>query len=130
MTKILVAEDEYPIRAVLVDILLDVGYEVIEAMDGGTALQKACHEHPDIILLDMMMPVMDGFQVLEKLQNDPATKSMPVIMVSAKGHEEDQLRATSLGASDYITKPWEPDEVESKVMRMEIAIAGRSAASI
>ena len=120
MSKILVAEDEEHIRKMLVDLLFYEGYDVIEAADGGAALEMACSEQPDLILLDVMMPVMDGFQVLEKLKNDLSTQSIPVIMVTAKGQERDELQARATGAWDYITKPWEPGEVESKVMNAEI----------
>ena len=122
MKKILVVEDERRIRQLLVDILVDEGYEVIEAEDGGEGLEKVRSEHPDIILLDVMMPVMDGYQVLEKLKSDSAIQAIPVIMVTAKGQDTDVIRARELGASDYISKPWEPDEVESKVMKIESAI--------
>ena len=122
MTKILVAEDEPRIRELLVDTLCDAGYEVVQAEDGGEALAKAFDEHPDIILLDVMMPVMDGFQVLEQLKNDPITQAIPVIVATAKGREEDQLQARSIGAWDYITKPWESDEVESKVRKVLLQI--------
>ena len=115
MAKILVVEDDEDIRNLLVDTLSDNGHEVIEAPDGGAGLEKAFLEHPDIVLLDMMMPVMDGLQVLERIKNDPYTQFTPVIMVSAKGQEQDVLKALGLGARHYITKPWDPDELESKV---------------
>ena len=119
MTKILVVEDERRIRELLVDILLDEGYDVIEAEDGREGLEKACSEHPDIVLLDVMMPVMDGFQVLEKLKDDPAAQSIAVIMVTAKGQETDVVKAKELGAIAYICKPWEPDEIEAQIKKVE-----------
>ena len=122
MTKILVADDERDIRNLLVDDLSDAGYDVIVAQDGSAAFDKACDESPDIILLDVMMPVMDGFQVLQKLKDNSATRSIPVIMVTAKGQEHDQQKAMTIGAYDYITKPWDSDEVESKVIRAEATI--------
>ena len=122
MTKILVAEDELDIRDLLVDLLCDAGYEVVEAADGGAALEQVCREQPDIILLDVMMPVLDGFQVLENLKDSPATRSIPVIMVTARGQDQDKLRARAGGAWGYITKPWNPNEVQTKVKAAETAI--------
>lgn len=115
MTKILVVEDELDIRELLVDILTDAGYAVIESADGGAALEKVGQERPDIILLDMMMPVLDGLQVLQKLKEAPDTQATPVIMVSAKSQEQDVRDAKAAGAWDYLIKPWEPGEVELKV---------------
>ena len=115
MTKILVVEDDQDIRDLLVDSLMDLGYDVVEAADGGAGYQRALEEHPDIILLDVMMPVMDGFEVLEKLKNNPATNSAPVIMVSAKGQEMDINTAVDAGAWSYIVKPWDPEDLEAKI---------------
>ena len=126
MTKILVVEDDTDIRNLLVDTLLDMGSEVIEAGDGGMGLHKAFTECPDIILLDLMMPVMDGFQVLEKLKDNPGTQFTPVIMVTARGQKEDVLQAMGNGAWGYVTKPWDDGELESVVMNAESQIrAGR-----
>jgi two-component system phosphate regulon response regulator PhoB len=116
MTRIPVVEDDRDIRALLIDTLSDIGYEVIGAEDGDTGLRRALNELPDIILLDVMMPAMDGFQLLEKLKEDLNTRSIPVIMVSARSQEQDILGAMKAGAWGYIIKPWEPDELESKVM--------------
>lgn len=116
MTRILVVEDERLIRWLLVDILQSAGYDVIEAENGGEGLDKVYGEHPDIILLDVKMPEMDGFQVLERLKDFAAVPPIPVIMVTVTTQEKDLLKANALGASGYISKPWLPDEVESKVM--------------
>lgn len=122
MTKILVVEDDQDIRDLLVDSLADLGYDVVEAADGGTGFQCALAEHPDIILLDVMMPVMDGYEVLQKLRVDPATKSVPVIMVSAKGQEQDISTAIDAGAWSYIVKPWNPEDLEAKILGAEAEI--------
>ena len=119
MTKILVIEDDQDIRLLLSETLADIGYQVAEAADGGMGLRKAVDEDPDIILLDVMMPVMDGFQVLEKLKENPATHPIPVIMVSAKGQEQDIMRAMRGGAWGYVIKPWNPDDLESKLRYIE-----------
>lgn len=119
MTKILVVEDDQDIRFLLVETLADMGYQVIEAGDGGAGLQKAVDERPAVILLDVMMPVMDGFQVLERLKDNPDTHPIPIIMVSAKGQEQDIMRAMRGGAWGYLIKPWNPDDLESKVRNVE-----------
>jgi CheY-like chemotaxis protein len=99
----------------LVDTIMDMGCEVMEAEDGGEGLQMALSGAPDIILLDFMMPVMDGLQVLGNLKNDPKTKAIPVIMVSAKGRDEDVAKALDAGATSYVTKPWRHGELESVI---------------
>ena len=119
MTKILVVEDEPHIRELLVDILIDSGYDVVEAGNGAAALDLVSQERPDIILLDVMMPVMDGLQVLKLLQGDPATRATPVIIVSAKSQEREVRAAKIAGAWDYVIKPWEAGEVEAKVASAE-----------
>lgn len=115
MTRILVVEDDTDIRDLLVDTIMDMGCEVMEAEDGGEGLQMALSDAPDIILLDLMMPVMDGLQVLGNLKNDPKTKAIPVIMVSAKGRDEDVVKALVAGATSYVTKPWRHGELESVI---------------
>jgi DNA-binding response OmpR family regulator len=105
MTRIPVVEDDRDIRDLLMDTLSDIGYEVIAAEDGDTGWQRALEEQPDIVLLDVMMPAMDGFQLLERLKEDLSTRSMLVIMVSAKGQEQDVLDAMQAGAWGYIIKP-------------------------
>jgi CheY-like chemotaxis protein len=83
MTKVLVAEDDSDTRDMLADILYDYGYDVIEAKNGGVAFEKACEENPDLILLDVSMPVMDGWEVLKRLRENPTTKATPVVMLTA-----------------------------------------------
>ena len=115
MTTILVVEDDQDIRFLLSETVSDLGYDVLEAADGGTGFRRALEEHPDVILLDVMMPVMDGFQVLAKLKEHAETHHMPVIMVSARGQEQDIMRAIRGGAWGYVIKPWDPDDLESKI---------------
>ena len=115
MTRILVVEDDADIRDLLVDTIMDMGCEVVGAEDGGAGLQMALTEVPDIILLDFMMPVMDGLQVLGKLKENPKTKAIPVIMVSAKGQDADVVKALDAGATSYVTKPWRHGELESVI---------------
>ncbi|MCH8745691.1 MAG: response regulator [Chloroflexi bacterium] len=122
MTKILVVEDNPDIRELLIDSLCDIGYAVMEAGDGGAGLQSALEGLPDIILLDMMMPVLDGLEVLDRLKSNPLTRFIPVIMVSAKGQEQDISTALNSGALSYLVKPWEPEDLEAKVRQAEAAI--------
>ncbi len=115
MTTILVVEDDQDIRFLLSETVSDLGYDVLEAADGGSGFRRAIEEHPDVILLDVMMPVMDGFQVLAKLKEHAETHPMPVIMVSARGQEQDIMRAMRGGAWGFVIKPWSQDDLESKI---------------
>jgi two-component system phosphate regulon response regulator PhoB len=89
---------------------------VLEAADGEAGFQCALEEHPDIILLDVMMPIRGQFEVLQKLKSNRATSAALVIMVSAKGQEQDINTAMDAGAWNYIVKPWEQEDLEAKVM--------------
>ena len=115
MTTVLVVEDDQDIRFLLTETVSDLGYDVLEESDGGAGFCRALAEHPDVILLDVMMPVMNGFQVLAKLQDHAETHSTPVIMVSARGQEQDIMRAIRGGAWGYVIKPWNQDDLESKI---------------
>ena len=115
MTRILVVDDEEDTRDSLVDILFYAGYDVIAAEDGGAALEKASREDPDVILLDVMMPVMDGFEVLARLRQDPATGDIPVIMLTALSAARGEGTSIELGVDHYITKPFDPDMVKATV---------------
>ena len=112
LAKVLVADDERNVRLSLVYILFDAGYDVIEAEDGPMALEMACQERPDLILLDVVMPGMDGFRVLEKIRENPATEAIPVVMLTALPAEEGERDGMKLGVTHYITKPWDPETVE------------------
>lgn len=104
MTKILIVEDERPLREALRDKLTREGYQVIEAGDGEEGLVKAKQEQPVLILTDIMMPKMDGFALMQALRNDDDLKSIPVVVVSNLGQEEDKQRAKELGAKDFFIK--------------------------
>jgi len=104
--KILVVDDEIDIVETLTFMLKSRGFEVIIAYDGGEGLAKAKSEHPDIILLDITMPVMDGINVCAKLKASKDTTKIPVIMFSAKGESESVALANRVGANDYIVKPF------------------------
>jgi len=107
-TAVLVIEDEQHIRGVLEYNLRLDGFEVYLAADGPTALTLVRQKLPDIILLDWMMPGMDGLEVLAELKSDQATAHIPVFMLTAKGMLSEVERAMRAGADDYITKPFDP----------------------
>jgi flagellar protein FlaH len=115
MIKILVIEDEDVVRQVVVRLLTTQGYQVIEAAYGQAGYQMAIAEQPDIILLDLMMPVMDGFQVLGKLKSNPETRPIPVIILTARIDAESERRCMRAGAVDYIKKPWGPGELGDRI---------------
>ena len=114
---VLVAEDKASLTKMLQFLFLSRGLNVQIAFNGEEALAKASELRPDLILLDIMMPKMDGFEVLERLQESEGTASIPVIMLTARKSREDMDKATSLGAVEYITKPFKAVEVVDKVLR-------------
>lgn len=113
--KVLLAEDDPHIARLVAFKLEKEGFRVTIAEDGERALERARAEPFDLILLDIMMPVLDGLQVLQELQQDPRLKGIPVVMLSAKGHERDVERALSLGAVDYVVKPFHPQKLVERV---------------
>ena len=114
---VLVVEDKASLTQMLQFLFLSKGLSVQIAFNGKEALDKASSIVPSLILLDIMMPQMDGFEVLEKLKQDPATSNIPVIMLTARKSREDMQRARDLGAVEYITKPFKAVEVVDKVLR-------------
>lgn len=112
MRKILIAEDNVEISDMMKSYLEKAGHEVYQAFDGADALRKASEIKPDLALLDIMMPKIDGFTVCETLRK---TMTMPIIVVSAKVAEEDKVRMFDLGADDYITKPFSFKEMVMRV---------------
>ena len=114
--KVLIVDDEPDILLMLRVNLEAEGYQTALAADGETALRRIAEERPDLILLDVMMPVMDGWSVLEALARDVFDHR--VIVVSAKSSERDRTRALALGASVYLTKPFDPDELIKEVGRV------------
>ena len=104
--KVLIVDDEIHVIKIIQFKLKKEGFDVLSALRGAEAIEIARRELPDVILLDVMMPVMDGYEVFEILQADDQTKNIPVIMVTAKTQEEDKLKAERLGVSDYIFKPF------------------------
>ncbi len=108
---ILLVEDEKNIVLGVRTCLDAVGYEVEIAENGEIALAAVCRKKPDLILLDLVMPKSDGFEVLDSLKNDPATRGIPIIVLTARAGEEDRQRALELGAEAYMTKPFRPREL-------------------
>jgi CheY-like chemotaxis protein len=107
--RILVVDDERAIRLICRVNLESAGYETLEAEDGRGALEVAQAEQPDLIVLDVMLPDLDGWEIAELLAGDPATEEIPLIYVSARSEPSDQRRAHALGALGYITKPFDPE---------------------
>lgn len=115
MAKILVAEDEKQIGDMIAFKLSNSGHQVVRAPDGEEALRLASRELPDLILLDAMMPGLSGFEVLRRLKGDSSLRAIPVIMVTAKGHERDVLNGLRGGSVDYIVKPFSLKELSARV---------------
>ena len=115
---ILVCDDDELLVDLLDYRLTGRGFEVLIARDGGQALAMAAERTPDAIVLDAMMPVLDGHQVLRRLRADAATSSIPVIMLTARKLERDIVGALELGANDYLVKPFIPEELMSRLTRL------------
>ncbi len=113
--KILVVDDDIDSLKLIGLMLQKKGYEISAANAGAQALQKAATEQPDLIILDVMMPDMDGYEVCRQLRTDPVTESIPVIMFTAKAMVDDKVTGFEAGADDYITKPTHPAELISRV---------------
>lgn len=113
--KVLVAEDEPDIRGLITYSLQYAGYKVVEAYNGEEAVEKAKEERPDLILLDVRMPKMSGYEACELLKQEESTRHIPVVFLSARGQEGEIKRGLKLGAEEYILKPFAPDELYRRV---------------
>ncbi len=109
--KVLLAEDEKNVILGVRTCLDAVGYDVEVVEDGEEALNSVKREHPDLILLDLLMPKVDGFEVLKVLKGNKETSDIPIIVLTAKAEETDRQRAMDLGADNYMTKPFKPQEL-------------------
>ncbi len=118
MVKILVAEDERDIRELIAFTLRFAGFEVELARNGEEAVKKASQVHPDLILMDVRMPRMTGYQACEVLKEMPEMRDVPIIFLSAKGQESEIQQGLQVGATDYILKPFAPDELTRQVKRI------------
>ena len=118
MQTVLVCDDDELLVELLSHRLGSRGYSVAIASDGGAAVEQATKNRPDAIVLDMMMPVLDGQQVLRRLKADAATADIPIIMLTARRQERDIVGALELGADDYLVKPFIPEELMSRLARL------------
>ncbi len=115
--KILIAEDSPTVRRVVAARLAADGYAVIEAADGEEALALAQSEQPDLLILDKVMPKLDGFEVVRALREDPRTRAMPIVMLTDRTGEDDVLGGLQLGVEEYMPKPFSPHELSARVRR-------------
>jgi len=113
--KILVVDDEVYITQILEFSLGAEGFEVITANNGELAVEKAIQAQPDLIVLDIMMPVLDGYETCRRLKRQSETKNIPVILLTAKGREADKRLGFEVGAVDYIIKPFSPNRLVGRI---------------
>ena len=121
-TRVLVIDDEAPIRLLCRVNLEAEGMEVLEAADGPSGLEKARAETPDVVLLDVMMPGLDGWRVAEELLDDPTTERIPIVFLTARAELRDRARGIDLGGVDYVTKPFNPVELAPLVRAVVDAV--------
>lgn len=118
MTRILVAEDD-PMTLQLIKFKLQQnGFMMITAKDGEAAMNLVQSEKPDLVILDGMMPLLDGFEVLHRMKENPELKSIPVVMLTARTQDTDMQRGMELGAADYVIKPFSPTELLNRVRKV------------
>ena len=115
MSRVLVVEDDKDIADLIAHYLQKAGHTVDSAASGTAALRHVKDSAPDLILLDLMLPGMDGLLVCQTLRSDPATASIPIIMLTARGEESERVTGLELGADDYVTKPFSPRELIARV---------------
>src|SRR2546427_1717159 len=113
--KILVVDDEVKNVKLLEALLLPRGYTVVKAYNGEEALQQVQQEQPDLILLDVMMPLLDGFEVCKRLKGNDETHLIPVVIMTALGQVEDRIKGIEAGADDFLTKPFNRDELLARI---------------
>ena len=113
--KVLVVDDEENITQILEFSITAEGYEVITASNGEEAIEKARKEQPNLIILDIMIPKVDGYEACRVLKSNPLTKKIPVILLTAKGREIDKRLGFEVGATDYIVKPFSPSKLIDKI---------------
>jgi len=125
MTKILITEDEPDIRELVAFTLRFAGYEVVTGSNGEEAVMLAKQELPDLILLDVRMPRLTGYEACKQIKEDPALKDTPVVFLSAKGQESEIASGIEAGAEEYLLKPFAPDQLTERV-RSILAKYGKS----
>ena len=118
MLKALIVEDEEDIKQLLLEVLEDKGYQVLVAGNGEIALQRVGEERPDLIFADVFMPVMDGLELISRLKENPDTSGIPVVMITVMNARDTEQKARELGVDHYLTKPWEPAELDLVLERV------------
>ena len=118
MLKALIVEDEEDIKQLLLEVLEDKGYQVLVAGNGEIALQRIGEEMPDLIFADVFMPVMDGLDLISRLKENPDTSGIPVVIVTVMNARDTEKKAKELGVEHYLTKPWEPAELDLVLERV------------
>ena len=113
--RILVVEDQEDNRRILRDLLTSVGYDVLEAMDGLEGVAMATTQRPDLILMDIQMPAIDGYEATRRIKADPATATIPIIAVTSFALSGDDVKAFEVGCAGYVTKPYSPRQLLAKV---------------
>jgi two-component system, OmpR family, alkaline phosphatase synthesis response regulator PhoP len=122
--RVLVVDDEAPIRLLCRVNLEAEGMEVLEAGDGPSGLEAVRRERPDVVLLDVMMPGLDGWRVAEELLEDPETSSIPIVFLTARAELRDRARGLDLGGLDYVTKPFNPVELATLIRDVIARVQG------
>ena len=113
--RILIVEDNVDSRQILRDLLTSVGYEVVEAYDGAMGLAAAAAEKPDLILMDIQLPVVDGYEATRRLKADAALRHIPIIVITSYALSGDEDRARAAGCDAYVTKPYSPRQLLAKI---------------
>lgn len=116
--KILIIEDDRSAARLAQYTIQQAGYDVIIAYDGYEGLEKTLNEHPDLVILDIMLPGLDGYEVCHRLRAEPETITLPILMISAKAREEDRNIGLKVGADDYLAKPVEPSVMLAKIAEL------------
>ncbi len=117
MATVLVADDVKSEALLLTQVVQSLGHKSLIADDGESTLRMAQEQNPDLILLDIVMPKVDGFDVCRRLKKDELTARIPIVMVSSKDQRSDKFWAERLGADDYVTKPFQPNELAEKIRK-------------
>ena len=113
--RILIVEDQEDNRAILRDLLSQAGYELIEAVDGGKGVELARSERPDLILMDIQLPVLDGYEATRQIKADPALRRIPIIAVTSYALSGDEAKTRAAGCDGYVAKPFSPRQLLQKV---------------
>jgi len=124
MPRILLVDDEPNIVLALEFLMKKAGYETLTADDGEKALEAIREHRPDLVILDLMMPRLDGYEVCQRVRSDPALKKMIIVMLTAKGREVEREKGLAMGADLYITKPFSTREVVEKVRELLAEASG------